>query len=123
MELWEAGLFVGALGDIGLQLAEKFGFGNEGLKEYFRKENPLVSIFKASLLTSFWSGVYSFLFPSSSSLFGFVLFSGAVDVLYRFLHPWIYPTLDSYYQKNGPIETVVYNSLTAVMVWEFSKLG
>lgn len=115
MNLFRAGFITGALGDAGLQIADKAGYGNEGLKEYFQYQGPVISILKAALLTGFWSGAYGLLSPEPN-LVGFMAFSAAVDLLYRYAHPVLYPTLAGYYEYNGIVPTMVYNAVVAWMV-------
>ena len=115
-----SGLVVGAVGDVGLQLADKYGYGNEGLKDYYAIQGPVVSVAKAALLTGGWSWAYTLLDPSPS-LPRFMAFTGLVDVVYRYAYPWLYPTLDQYYAKNTPMATVLYNVVVGLLVWQFDK--
>lgn len=111
-----AGAIVGAAGDIGLQLATNAGLlPNTGMPEYFSQRSPVVAVAQASALTAFWSGVYAQVDPQPS-LVRFGAFMAAVDVLYRFQYPILYPTLHGYYEKNSPVATIAYNVITGAMV-------
>ena len=116
MELAKSGLLVGALGDIGLQVADRAGRGNAGLVQYFAERHPGLSVAQASLLTGFWSGTYGLLRPKGS-LLEFMGFAGLVDLLYRFQHQNLYPTLKEYYEMNSIGATISYNMTSAALVW------
>lgn len=113
-----AGALTGAVGDVGLQTADYFGFGNKGLEGYFEYQGRILSVLKASALTGFWSFLFGDIqIIGEPSLPKFVFFSAAVDVLYRWFYPCLYPSLEGYYEENTPVATVLYNVITAVLVF------
>ena len=115
MESLKNGFLVGAIGDLGLQVANANGVGNEGLKAYFAQYEPLESMFYAGALTGFWAGAYEKVF-GEGSLLSAASFAAALDIFYRFAHPTIYPTLDTYYEKNSFGATIAYNVVTMTLV-------
>ena len=113
-----AGILTGALGDVGLQISEELGFGNRGLEGYFLYQGRGISVLKAAGLTGFWSGIYGDLgIFGVPTLGNFMLFAGVLDLFYRWLYPCLYPSLDGYYQENSWQATVLYNAITAALVW------
>lgn len=121
MDLFKAGAIVGAVGDVGLQTASRLGIGNEGLERYFEENHPLESVALASGLTAMWSGLYGLVAGDQKSLHGFMAWSAAVDILYRYEHPVLYPSLADYYAHNTPLASVLYNIITAGLVWGVNK--
>jgi hypothetical protein len=113
MNLGLAGLIVGALGDLGLQHANSAGYGNDGLKKYFASRNPNLSVLQASLLTGFWS----YLGSKSEHFLVFAAYAATIDILYRYTHKTIYPSLNEYYELNSFASTIAYNVITAALVW------
>ena len=113
MNYFISGAIVGAVGDIALQIADLNGFGNTGLKNYFRMEPRPYRVLQASMLTSFWSGAYYSIFKSD---LGFLTWTGLVDVLYRFGYPILFPSLKEYYLKNSVGATILYNVISGGLV-------
>jgi hypothetical protein len=112
------GFLVGAGGDVALQLINYYvpWLRNRGLVNYFRKHTKISSVLQAAGLTSLWSALYASQAGRNAGYRGFIVFSIFVDILYRLGHPYLYPTLDSYYEKNKWYSTVAYNAITAMMV-------
>lgn len=117
--LW-GGLVSGAIGDVGLQLANQTQLGNTGLRPYFANQSPVVAVLRASLLTGFWSGLFGYAFPEAQ-VGAFLLYCGALDVLYRKFHTVLgFPDLDAYYKHTSPIMSVVFNVVAGAFVWAVS---
>jgi hypothetical protein len=112
MDYLKAGLLVGALGDIALQLADKWGVGNAGLHTYFQGSR-LANVVSASLLTGAWSGAGEVVVGRG---WPFLVWVACVDVLYRRFHATLYPSLAQYYAQNSPLATVGYNVVAGAMV-------
>lgn len=115
MDYLKAGLLVGAVGDIALQVGCKSFNVACGLRPYFEYQGPIMSVVKASLLTGGWSWVYGSLDPNPS-LVRFIIFGGILDIAYRQLYPYIYPSLAPYYEYYPPSSTVPINMAVAGMV-------
>jgi len=111
MDYAVAGAVTGAVGDIALQVTDL----NDGLRDYFRSSHPIENIAYASALTAFWSGVYGKL-PGTKSALEFAAFAAAIDILYRYHHKTLYPSLAGYYKHNSFVATVAYNAITALLV-------
>lgn len=111
MEWLKAGFLTGVLGDASLQL-----YDPDGLREYFQYQGPLISVLKAGGLTAFWSWLYGAMIPNPS-ITQFVLYAGAVDVLYRYAYPILYPTLEGYYNNYSVLHTILNNMIVGLMVW------
>ncbi len=120
MDLGKAGLIAGAVGDVGLQFLNELGYA-QPLTQYFKEQGRLLAILKASLLTGFWSWAYQKLDPTPS-LPRFMTWGALVDVLYRNVHPYIYPSLDGYYLGYRAYETIAHNVAVTAIVWETAKL-
>lgn len=112
-----AGAAVGAFGDITLQWFNSKGGGNEGLEQYFADNSGLPAIASAAALTGAWSGLYAALAGGHVDLSSFTVWATAVDLLYRAVHPIIFPSLGGYYEKNNISATVLYNVGVATAVW------
>jgi hypothetical protein len=116
ISLLEAGLVSGAIGDLALQLANKIGLGNTGLRSYFANQGCLSAVARASALTGFWSYVYGNAFRPT--YMGFITFALALDVLYRNYYEELgFSDLDDYYKMNSVGATLLYNAGAATMVW------
>jgi hypothetical protein len=114
--LW-AGLVAGALGDIGLQLANRTELGNVGLRPYFDNQKPAVAVARASALTGFWSGLFQFVAPEAG-LPAFLLYAAGLDVLYRTYHASLgFPDLADYYAHSSFLQTVAFNVAAGWIVW------
>lgn len=114
MDYLKAGLIVGALGDIGLQVANRNGL-IPSMTPYFEYQGPVTSVVKASLLTGFWSGVYGYLDPEPS-MARFMVYAGALDYFYRQTYPILYPSLSYYYQSYPTLHTILLNCVVAGLV-------
>lgn len=114
-----AGLIVGSVGDFTLQTALDSNLGTErfrkALAPYFAQWTPESAIISAGLLTSAWSFLFEWIGLGGGGM-GFILFSMILDDAYRVFHPWIYPSLKSYYEVFDWNETRVFNAITALLV-------
>jgi hypothetical protein len=120
MDYFKAGLVVGATGDLLLQyLAANTTWFND-LTPYFEYQGKLTSVVKAALLTGFWSGFYAY-FNGGDNTYRFALFAGAVDILYRYYYPVLYPSLEVYYNSYPFINTVLANMGVAVLVQSVAR--
>jgi hypothetical protein len=75
----------------------------------------------AALLTGVWSEAGEWV--AGRDLVPFLVWVGAVDVLYRRFHPALYPSLASYYTQNTPIATVAFNVIAGGLVWGAARVG
>ena len=115
MDFFYAGLLTGGVGDSLLQLGVRNHLFEAGLKDYFEEQGPLLAVIKASLLTGVWSGAYAAFF--TPSLNTFVPYAMFLDLLYRYAHPVLYPSLAGYYNANSLGATLLYNAIVALFVF------
>jgi len=116
MDYATSGFIAGAVGDVGLQVADTYGFGNKGLERYFRSRPRILSVLYAALLTGGWSAVYGLLRRDKGNPIEFAIFAGLIDVLYRREHGLLFPSLSDYYEQNSFVATVAYNVATSFAV-------
>ena len=120
MNILESGLIVGAAGDLSLQILNKIGIWNTGLRQYFANQSSLTAIARASILTGFWSYVYGETFKPT--LTGFMVFAAALDIVYRKYHKDLgFPDLGEYYQNNSTGATILYNIGAAFLVFSYAE--
>lgn len=120
--LFVAGGVVGAVGDVGLQLANATQWGNTGLRPYFAGRGPFVSVLSASALTAFWSGFFEVASPVQT-MSAFMAYAAGLDVVYRVWHAQLgFPDLDEYYRQGNPFATILYNVVAAGLVWQANSL-
>lgn len=116
MDFLLAGVIVGAVGDAVLQRVVPT-YGNQRMKNafmpYFEKWGEGPSIIAAAGLTGGVSYALSFLNPSPIE---FLIMTTFVDDFYREYHPWIYPTLDTYYDNYDRYSTRLYNLATGALI-------
>jgi hypothetical protein len=114
-----AGLAVGAMGDVSLQIADKLGLGNEGLKSYFANQSSLSAVARAAALTGTWGFLYGEVFRPN--LCSFLIFSAGLDVVYRKYHKELgFEDLGDYYAKTSPGATILYNVCAGFLVYNFA---
>lgn len=114
--LFSGGL-VGLIGDAALQLYVP-EYGNDNMKKalvpYFEKWGSVPSLLSAIGLTG---GVAWGMSKLASSPTEFLILSVIVDDVYREYYPWIYPTLDTYYETYDRNSTRIYNVIVAGLIW------
>lgn len=116
-----SGALVGLIGDVVLQWYVPI-YGNErarlALESYFEKWKPLPSLVAAAGLTGGVSMGMSLLTDNPVEFLALAVF---VDDFYREYYPWIYPTLDTYYETYSRDSTRLYNVIVAGLVWGVNK--
>lgn len=116
----KSGIIVGGAGDVALQVLNKIGVGNSGLKSYFDNQSALGSVARASLLTGFWSFVYGE--TVKPDIKTFLVFSAGLDLFYRKYHSQLgFSDLDDYYSMSSVPATIVYNMCAGFLVFNGRK--
>ena len=120
---FDAGLIVGFAGDWSLQLTiPTFGTDNakSSLMPYFNSWGPIQSVVVAGVFTGIWAHLLSRLTQDNGT---YIVLAVLLDDFYREFHPWIFPSLSTYYQGFSQNQTRLYNAMTAVPIIMVKKMN
>jgi hypothetical protein len=116
----KSGFFVGAIGDLALQIALNRGvFKSESLTKYFDEWGMEESVLAAGVLTAGWTAAFQYLDFSNEWFIPFAMF---IDNVYRIYYKFLYPSLQGYYNEYDIFQTTTFNGIVAMMILVLEKI-